>query len=66
MTEDDFFTEEEVIARYRGTISLGTLRNWRSQRIGPTYQKVGKTVLYRRAALIAWDSKNTVVCTKAS
>ncbi len=60
--EDDMLTDEEVSARYRGRITVGTLRNWRALRIGPAYVKVGKAVLYKRSALIAWDRKNTVVC----
>lgn len=63
--EDDLFTEQEVIARYRGAVSLGTLQNWRSLRTGPTYLKVGKTVLYRRSALTAWEKRNTILCRRA-
>jgi hypothetical protein len=64
--EDDFLTDEEVVARYRGRITLGTLRNWRALKIGPPYIKVGKAVLYSRAALQAWDKRNTVTCSKLS
>ncbi len=32
--------------RYRGEISVGTLRNWRSARIGPAFVKIGKAILY--------------------
>lgn len=60
--DDELLTDEEVSARYRGRISVGTLRNWRTLKIGPAYVKVGKAVLYRRAALKAWDEKNTVDC----
>jgi hypothetical protein len=31
-----FLTLEEVVERYRGQLSEGTLRNWRSMRIGPS------------------------------
>lgn len=62
--DDDFLTDEEVVARYRGRITLGTLRNWRALKIGPPYIKVGKAVLYSRAALQAWDRRNTVICSK--
>lgn len=64
--EDDFLTDEEVVARYRGRITLGALRNWRALKIGPPYIKVGKAVLYSRAALQAWDKRNTVTCSKLS
>jgi len=59
---DDLLTDDEVSARYRGRISVGTLRNWRALRVGPPFIKVGKAVLYRRGALQAWDKKNTVNC----
>ena len=50
-TTDDkkFLTEAEVVERYRGVISPGTLRNWRHQKIGPPFQKCGRGVLYPTA-----------------
>ncbi|WP_322418802.1 helix-turn-helix domain-containing protein [Mesorhizobium huakuii] len=57
-----FLTAEEVAERYRGTISLGTLRNWRAKRIGPAYVKLGKAVLYPIEELEMWDQNNTVAC----
>jgi hypothetical protein len=62
MAPDKFLTPEEVVARYRDELSLGTLRNWRSLRIGPNFVKIGKAVLYPRDALEAWDRQNTVTC----
>src|SRR5882762_10301726 len=41
-----FLTLEEVVERYRGQVSEGTLRNWRSMRIGPSFIKIGKAILY--------------------
>jgi hypothetical protein len=55
-------TEAEVIERYRQAISPGTLRNWRHQKIGPPFQKIGKAVLYPAAELDQWDRENTVTC----
>ena len=48
-----FLTPNEVTERYRGEISAGTLRNWRAMRIGPSFLKIGKTVLYPLAELEA-------------
>lgn len=62
MTDQKYFTPEEVTERYRGTISAGTLRNWRSMRIGPAFVKVGKSVLYPANELDVWDQKNVVTC----
>jgi hypothetical protein len=36
-----FLTGEEVVERYCGQVSEGTLRNWRSMRIGPSFIKIG-------------------------
>lgn len=57
-----FLTAEEVSERYRGEISVGTLRNWRAMRLGPAYLKIGKAVLYPLDALITWDEANLVTC----
>ena len=62
MADLKFLTAEEVSERYRGEISVGTLRNWRAMRIGPPFVKIGKAVLYPIRELDAWDQKNIVNC----
>lgn len=62
MSQTKFLTSEEVSDRYRGEISVGTLRNWRAMRVGPGFVKIGKAVLYPIDALDAWDEKNLVPC----
>ncbi|WP_424578213.1 helix-turn-helix transcriptional regulator [Bradyrhizobium sp. PMVTL-01] len=62
MTDAKFLTTEEVSARYRGEITVGTLRNWRAMRTGPAYIKIGKAVLYPVDELDAWDRRNLVIC----
>lgn len=62
MSAPTYLTPEEVAERYRGTVSVETLRNWRSLRIGPTFVKIGKSVLYPLSALDLWDQKNMVEC----
>jgi Helix-turn-helix domain len=62
MADIRFLTPEEVSERYRGGVSVGTLRNWRAKRIGPTFVKIGKAVLYPTSELDAWDQKNVVTC----
>lgn len=58
MVTRDFLTTEEVVQRYRGLISYGTLCNWRSMGQGPAYLKAGKVVLYPTDSLVAWEEKN--------
>jgi hypothetical protein len=48
--------------RYRGQISEGTLCNWRSMRICPSFIKIGKAILYPLEELDRWDRRNLVVC----
>jgi hypothetical protein len=55
-----YLTPEEVAERYRGAVSVGTLRNWRMLRIGPPFIKIGKAVLYPASELDAWDEANKV------
>ena len=60
--DSKFLTPDEVAQRYRGGISVGTLRNWRAMRLGPSFVKIGKAVLYPLDELDAWDEKNKVLC----
>ena len=64
MTDRLYLTPEEVVARYRNEVTLGTLANWRAAtpRRGPSFVHVGRAVLYPVAALDAWDKQNLVVC----
>jgi hypothetical protein len=57
ITQARFLTAEEVSERYRGEITVGTLRNWRAMRVGPGFIKIGKAVLYPISELDAWDQK---------
>ena len=65
MADEKFLTTEEVAERYRGEVSVGTLENWRAQRIGPPFVKIGKAVLYPVEELEAWDRRNLVACDDA-
>lgn len=62
MSASKFLTPEEVTERYRGGVSVGTLRNWRAMKIGPSFVKIGKAVLYPIEELEAWDERNRVQC----
>jgi hypothetical protein len=62
MSNPNYLTPEEVIARYRGQLSEGTLRNWRYMQIGPSFLKVGKAILYPSFELDRWDKSIPVVC----
>jgi len=62
MGDRKYLTAEEVSERYRGAVSVGTLRNWRAIRVGPPFVKIGKAILYPVDELDAWDKRNMVSC----
>lgn len=62
MSYPAYLTSDEVVERYRGQLSEGTLRNWRSMQIGPSFIKIGKSILYPVDELDRWDRANLVVC----
>lgn len=66
MSTTAYLTLEEVIERYRNKISEGTLRNWRSKRIGPSFIKAGKAILYPIEELERWDRSNLISCRRMS
>ena len=47
---DEWLSEQEAAAALRK--SVRTLRKWRAQRVGPPYAYFGRTVKYRRPALV--------------
>jgi hypothetical protein len=61
MSEPMFLTLN-IVERYRGQISEGTLRNWRSLRVEPSFLKLGKAVLYPLEEFDRWDRRSLIVC----
>lgn len=55
----EMLTPAEVSERYRNTVTVRTLANWRSTRQGPPYVKVGGRVLYPKEGLLEWEAKRT-------
>jgi len=56
-TVDEFLTEAEIVTRYRGAITPGTLKNWRHQKSGPPWVRVGRVALYPRSELLIWEHR---------
>lgn len=54
-----YLNVEQLVARYNGTISKSTLANWRSNREGPPYVKVGGRVMYRLSDVEEWEKRRT-------
>ncbi|QPB08648.1 helix-turn-helix domain-containing transcriptional regulator [Burkholderia phage Mica] len=55
-----FLSAAEVSQRWDGAVSTGTLANWRTQKKGPPYQKLGSKVRYPIVQLEAWEHANLV------
>lgn len=46
MSDAVFLTPPELVERWRGTVTIGTLAVWRSTGKGPPFTKMGHRVLY--------------------
>jgi len=57
--KDEFLTPNELVERYKNSISERTLANWRSSGDGPPYTKIGGRVLYPSAAVEKWERKRS-------
>ena len=59
--QEDFLTTEELSDRWRGKISVKTLANWRTSKIGPKFfypsGKKGGAVLYYLSSVVAIESE---------
>lgn len=60
MIDFAYLTPAELVSRYKGTITIRTLANWRSTGEGPRYTKVGGRVLYPVDAVIDWEKTRTL------
>ena len=55
-----YLTPTELVARYKNTITIRTLANWRSTGEGPRYTKIGGRVLYPVDGVIEWEASRTL------
>ncbi len=53
----DFLTPDQLVKRWQGAVTTGTLANWRSKGVGPTFTKLRGRVLYPLQAVV--DFENT-------
>ncbi|WP_342627535.1 helix-turn-helix domain-containing protein [Nguyenibacter vanlangensis] len=52
----EFLTIDDLVSRWRDSVSRRTLGNWRAQGKGPPYRKIGQSVLYRLSDVIAFEN----------
>ncbi len=55
-----YLTPAELVERYKRTITIRTLANWRSTGEGPRYTKIGGRVLYPVDGVISWEASRTL------
>lgn len=53
-----FLTPDELVERWSGAVTRGTLANWRSQGEGPVFVKFGNRVRYPMVKVEAWEAAN--------
>jgi len=54
----EYLTAAELIERWRRQVSASTLANWRSERKGPPFVKIGGRILYPLADVIAYEAQS--------
>ena len=57
MSAAEFLTAPQLVDRWLGAITIGTLSNWRHKKYGPAYVKLGTRVIYPLAAVQAWEAE---------
>ncbi|MDQ2846137.1 MAG: helix-turn-helix domain-containing protein [Actinomycetota bacterium] len=61
----DHLVNEQQVAERTG-LSAGTLRNWRSRRVGPSFVKLrGGAIRYSSNGIDQWIDESAVVTTEA-
>lgn len=56
--QPEYLSPAQVVARWENAVTTGTLANWRAQKKGPPYRKMGGRVRYPLAKLVEWEAKN--------
>lgn len=57
----NFLTADDLVARWKGTVTKQTLANWRVRKPtprGPGFVKIGGRVLYPLEQVVAWELEN--------
>lgn len=55
----NYLTPQDLCERFKKTITLRTLANWRSEGSGPAFTKIGGRVLYPLEAIKRWEKERT-------
>lgn len=58
--DTNLLSVDDVVQRYRGKITAGTLANWRITKKGPPFMKLGGRVMYPLDLLETWEKSRLV------
>lgn len=51
----EFITPGQLAQRWKGVVTTGTLANWRSKGVGPSFTKLRGRVLYPLASVVDFE-----------
>lgn len=54
---EEYLTPRELLERWKRTVSLSTLNNWRVANKGPAFVKIGGRVLYPVKDVVAFEAQ---------
>lgn len=55
MPATEYITPDQLVERWKGAVTTGTLANWRSQGRGPAFTRIAKRVRYRVVDVLAYE-----------
>ena len=58
--QTQFLTVDDVVARWAGVVTRGTLANWRCKKVGPPFVKLRARVVYPVEGLRVWEQSNEI------
>ena len=53
-----YLTPAELVKRWSGAVTTGTLANWRNKGKGPAFSKFGSSVRYPLEKVLVYEAKN--------
>lgn len=59
MPNAQYLTPAQLVTRWNNAVTTGTLSNWRSKGIGPSFTKFGRTVRYPLESVQAYEAEAT-------
>lgn len=57
--DTEYLTPQDLVERFKGTVSVRTLANWRSAGTSPPFTKIGGRILYPKDKIVEWEKNRT-------